>query len=87
MRSSKFPNAPPRMPPKTIAQALEEIFGEYQIIPRHAKKAKTVKTKVAPVAKENAAPEFRANESFTNEPNTLIGELFSNCMTANALDV
>ena len=44
-----------------MAQDLDEIFAENQMIAMQAANAKAVKINVAPVANENAAPEFRAN--------------------------
>ncbi len=87
IRSRRFPKAPPKIAPNTMAHAVEEIFAENQMIPMQAPNARAVKTKVAPVANENAAPEFRANENLTSDPSTLTDELFSKCMTASAFDI
>jgi len=70
-----------------MAQDLDEIFAENQMIAMQAANAKAVKINVAPVANENAAPEFRANESLTSDPTTLTDALFSKCMTASVLDI
>lgn len=74
------------MAPKTTAHAPEVIRFAYQAIETQAINAKIVKSRVAEVPKENAAPGFRAKDSFKNEPNIGIDFPDSKKVTAKTFE-
>lgn len=73
MRSVRFPSTPPRSKPAQINHPREVMRAAYLTIVAITATARSEKTRVNPLAKLNAAPEFFSNVNCKKVPITGCG--------------